>query len=237
MSGLKFTQSLGFFLKHSYRDTKRRKCHFCLALCSVFIVVLFSLVINTIVARGPIIFLKMAEANNGEIDGVVTPSQTVALGLDEDQSGVKFLNYTRYSELYQNQYNLAPRKTICQINLGSDLTNPVAQSATWQMNLDDKTGLPTKEMITSAKITTDKKVCLLLQDTLIERKIGIGRSYKYDPLKLGECIVSDKQTDNLAAKEGSLLYMKFAAPNLINAVINRFNNITGSKLRAMNTKE
>jgi hypothetical protein len=48
----------------------------------VFIVVLFSLVINTIVARGPIIFLKMAEASNGEIDGVITPSSTKALGLD-----------------------------------------------------------------------------------------------------------------------------------------------------------
>ena len=73
-----------FFLKHSFRDTKRRKCHFFLALCSVFIVVLFSLVINTIVARGPIIFLKMAEANNGEIDGVVTPSKSTALGLNND---------------------------------------------------------------------------------------------------------------------------------------------------------
>lgn len=74
MSVNKFAHSIGFFLKHSFRDIRRRKCHFFLALCSVFIVVLFSLVINTIVARGPIIFLKMAEANNGEIDGVITPS-------------------------------------------------------------------------------------------------------------------------------------------------------------------
>ena len=74
MSTLKLGQQLKFFCKHTYRDTKRRKCHFCLALCSVFIVVLFSLVINTIVARGPIIFLKMAEATEGEIDGIITPS-------------------------------------------------------------------------------------------------------------------------------------------------------------------
>ena len=78
------THSLVFFLKHSFRDTKRRKCHFLLALSSVLIVVLFSLVINTIVARGPIIFLKMAEANNGEIDGVVSPSKSTALGLNND---------------------------------------------------------------------------------------------------------------------------------------------------------
>ena len=100
VSANKVTHSLVFFLKHSFRDTKRRKCHFLLALSSVLIVVLFSLVINTIVARGPIIFLKMAEANNGEIDGVVSPSQSTALGLNNDQVGFKFLNYTRIKELY-----------------------------------------------------------------------------------------------------------------------------------------
>lgn len=84
MTSLKFFESFKFFLKHAYRDTKRRKCHFCLALCSVFIVVLFSLVINTIVARGPIIFLKMAEANQGEIDGYVTPSSLTTSTNDED---------------------------------------------------------------------------------------------------------------------------------------------------------
>jgi hypothetical protein len=82
-------------LKHAYRDTKRRKCHFCLAFCSVFIVVLFTLVINTIVAKGPIIFLKMAEASEGEIDGYVTPSIT-STGSEESY----FLNYTRVNELY-----------------------------------------------------------------------------------------------------------------------------------------
>ena len=62
MTPMKLTHSMSFFCRHAYRDTRRRKCHFCLALCSVFIVVLFSLVINTIVARGPIIFLKLAES-------------------------------------------------------------------------------------------------------------------------------------------------------------------------------
>ena len=179
----------------------------------------------------------MAEANNGEIDGVITPSQTTALGLDQDQSGVKFLNYTRVVELYQNQYNLAPRKTICQIGFGSDLTNPAASSADWQMNLSDQTGLPTKEMISRAKITTDRTVCLMLQDTLIERKIGIGRSYKYEPLKSGECIVNDKWASSLGVKEGSLVYMKLSAPNLMNTLINRYNNFTGKKLRAITSRE
>ena len=59
-SGLGCCQTFRFFLKHSFRDVARRKCHFCLGLCSVLIVVLSTLVVNTVVSKGPIIFMKLA---------------------------------------------------------------------------------------------------------------------------------------------------------------------------------
>lgn len=55
--------SIAFFFKHSLRDIGRRKFHFSLAFCSVFIVVLSTLVINTAVEKGPIIFLRLAEGH------------------------------------------------------------------------------------------------------------------------------------------------------------------------------
>lgn len=58
--GLSCWQTFLFFVKHSYRDVSRRKCHFFLALCSVLIVVLSTLVVNTVIAKGPIIFMKLA---------------------------------------------------------------------------------------------------------------------------------------------------------------------------------
>lgn len=125
MSTQKIAHSLKFFCTHAYRDTKRRKCHFALALCSVFIVVLFSLVINTIVARGPIIFLKMAESNEGEIDGTVSPSAS-ALVSNVNSNGTldaQFLNFTRVSQLYGNKYNLSPRKSYQTSGFASDLNN------------------------------------------------------------------------------------------------------------------
>ena len=48
-----------FFVRHSIRDIQRRKCHFCLAFCSVFIAVLATLVVNTIIGKGPIVFLTL----------------------------------------------------------------------------------------------------------------------------------------------------------------------------------
>ena len=65
--------SMTFFAKHSYRDIGRRKCHFCLSFCSVFIVVWSALVINTLVEKGPIVFLKLAESLQGQYDGIVYP--------------------------------------------------------------------------------------------------------------------------------------------------------------------
>jgi len=67
----------GFFFKHSYRDVGRKKCHFCLSFCSVFIVVWASLVINTLVSKGPVIFLKLAEDERGQFDGTIYPTSTI----------------------------------------------------------------------------------------------------------------------------------------------------------------
>ena len=83
--------STSFFLKHSYRDLGRKKFHFCLSFCSVFIVVWASLVINTLTEKGPIIFLKLAESLYGQFDGYLYPAQAVKGNNFAD--GV-FLNYT-----------------------------------------------------------------------------------------------------------------------------------------------
>lgn len=54
-----------FFTWHSVRDVKRNKCNFALAFCSVLIVVLSILVINSVIAQGPLIFVSIGQANSG----------------------------------------------------------------------------------------------------------------------------------------------------------------------------
>jgi len=118
---MSLSRTLQFFTRHSYRDIKRKKCHFCLAFCSVFIVVIFSLVVNTLVQRGPIIFLKVVEGTEGEIDGVIR-------GAYGDHESAKYstmnednmLNYTRIYETYGDKYRLSPRKTFCGSKIGTD---------------------------------------------------------------------------------------------------------------------
>jgi len=101
----------GFFCRHSCRDMCRSKCNFCLAFFSVLIVVLSTLLIKTITNKGPIVFLKIGETSSGQYDAVITPTRSSFNDFDDftDSDGI-YLNYTQVTGLYENKYNLAPRK-------------------------------------------------------------------------------------------------------------------------------
>lgn len=62
------------FTRYALNDVSRNKCHFCLAFCSVMIVVLSTLVINTIIDKGPLAFLGIGEMETGQIDAIFSPA-------------------------------------------------------------------------------------------------------------------------------------------------------------------
>ena len=80
--------------------------------------------VNTLVQRGPIIFLKVVEGTEGEIDGVIRGAYSdhesaLTSPMNEDN----MLNYTRIFETYGDKYRLSPRKTFCGSKIGTDHTN------------------------------------------------------------------------------------------------------------------
>ena len=105
-------QTFRFFIKHSIRDVQRRKCHFCLGLCSVLIVVLSTLVVNTVIAKGPIIFMKLAQQDSGEIDCVYTATEYAQINSNHLWNDIWNLNYTQGLELMEEnnvEAYLSPR--------------------------------------------------------------------------------------------------------------------------------
>lgn len=97
-----------------------------LAFCSVFLVVMSTLVINQIISKGSIIFLKMAESTHGEIDAYVTPvADIVAETLDGIQYDVPaLLNYSAVNAYYQvedplvlDTLLLSPRKIYSSVKI------------------------------------------------------------------------------------------------------------------------
>ena len=113
-------------LRHSWRDISRRKCNFCLAFCSIFTVVISTLIINTVVQMGPIVFLKLAENKIGEYDAIFVPN-------DNTDDNTVFWNYTKVMDTTHSQYNFSPRKVFEYSNLASDTptkSNPTATTFT-----------------------------------------------------------------------------------------------------------
>lgn len=63
-----------------------------------------TLIINTLIDNGPIIFLRLAEGSVGEIDAVIESSYNTETEL------IKYVNLTQINSLYADKYGLSPRK-------------------------------------------------------------------------------------------------------------------------------
>ena len=97
-----------------------------LAFCSVFLVVVSTLVINQIISKGSIIFLKIGESSHGEIDAFITPvAEVVKETLEKiEYDSPALLNYTAVNNYYmQNDPKvlqkmlLSPRKIFSGVKM------------------------------------------------------------------------------------------------------------------------
>lgn len=88
------------------QSIKRKYCQFCLGLLACFVVVLVTLVANTVLANGALIFFSTAEGNVGQKDMVLENSDVNANGRPT------FLNATQIASVLTTQvpgYTPAPR--------------------------------------------------------------------------------------------------------------------------------
>ena len=114
--GIGRKQKCRFFFKHAFKDIGKHKCHFMLALCSVFIVVLASLVIKSIVAKGPIVFMQLGQNSVGAFDGYFYPRTAYRSStINTFEDNFRYVNYERVLEVVNTTYNLSPRVHLCGI--------------------------------------------------------------------------------------------------------------------------
>ena len=121
------------------------------------------MIIKTVVALGPIIFLKLGENDVGQYDAYLAPT----IGND-------YLNYTHFVEKYSvNEYNVAPRIYFEGCDVSSSLPSSKNKKA-----IKDSIGTS----INNAKV--------LYIDTAREAEIGLGTRWPYEPIPSGKCLVS-----------------------------------------------
>jgi hypothetical protein len=184
------------------------------------------------VNKGPIIFLKLAEGEEGQYDGIVYPTKDFD-GLDSfDNTEGIFINYTRVQEVVGDKYNLVPRKQFCGARVGSDLPSQMRERYDDEylqelesdyMRIDEKTTLPTAEEIASVSRSYKYQSCLMFFDTLMERKIDLGNRYTFDPMTQGECLVDEQLAESLKVEEGDVIYNKMDIYQNLIALIDAYN--------------
>jgi len=198
------------------------------------IVVLSALVINTVVDKGPIIFLKLAEMNEGQYDGIIYPSKSFS-GVDKysNVDGI-FINYTRVQEVVESQYNLAPRKQFCSSTVASDLQGTESGGADadyyrlleseYVPTSDGGTTLPTRDMVYDTDRNYAQQACVMFMDTQRERDIDLGSSYQWDPMGEGRCMIEESMAETLGVQEEDLIYVKLDMYQNLIALIGVFND-------------
>lgn len=162
-----------------------------------------TLIINTVIDKGPIIFLRLAEGNVGETDAIIESSYNTEF----TDISIQYVNLTQIDKLYPDKYGLSPRKEV-YIDYYVPKTISLA-------SISPETGLPTYVYV--QRLTFDftdggsKK--LITQDTEQEKSIKAGKGWSKSKLGLGECYIPSSFATSYELQEGSIIYLKFQYNN------------------------
>ena len=75
--------------------------------------VLSVIVVNSIIAKGPLVFLSLGQQLNGSYDAILSPVYYGSLAWGGiDSNNFDLFNYTHISELYEEDLNLSPRNAF-----------------------------------------------------------------------------------------------------------------------------
>lgn len=238
MAAYSASSSVKFFCKHSYRDIGRRRCHFGLSFCSVLIVVWSALVINTLVEKGPVIFLKLAEGDEGQYDGLIYPTRDFdGMASYTNKDGI-FVNYTQVLAVVGDKYNLAPRKQFCKSAVGSKRDRAMREryddeynkarkekeEASYRTTSDGKNTVPTRSAVYDLELASSVPACAMFLDTQRERDIDLGRRYQFEPLNEGECIIHEQLAESLQVGKGDMIYLQMDMQQNLRALLDIYNN-------------
>jgi len=215
-------ESLVFDFQYGIRETFRNKSSFFIGCSSITVVVFSVAVLISALSITPIVFLDLAEQTSGELDFVVNAAYwtgnsrlnyTLLTTLtshrsDWTHSTVRYSDITAkaYNPLGCNGYNSSdPLNNTFSYNGPNYTSGQDAQTTTQQKICHDRDSTACMNAIcsTSSIITTS----LFFIDTLREKELTIGRSWKLPPIPKGTIYVNEKFARALALSVGSFVYI------------------------------
>eukprot|EP00756_Hemistasia_phaeocysticola_P014897 Hpha_TRINITY_DN15370_c3_g4::TRINITY_DN15370_c3_g4_i1::g.87410::m.87410 len=207
----------GVYLQFTYREVKKRKVGCCLGVCSCFLVVLVTCLLVTTLSNLPMVFLRLAEVEQGERD--------LKLEAGGDASFSYTLDYNRFIVAASNlgpQFDFhSPRVVLPDSGSQTVMYNAKDCNVSTQLVTEpfpdqfkfaylglnppvngSECGSEIKGCIPRLCGSRVEEVSIVGIDTKAEERQGYGRSWEYEPIPQGETLLSKKVAKLLGVVEG-----------------------------------
>lgn len=202
-----------YFLAHSVREMRKRKFNYGLGVLSCFLVVVVAAIAYTMIAKAPVVFLAQGENDNGQIDMKLTPA-------DGDSP---FLNYTQIvlNTKFSDEFSYhAPRQAITGFGYNAVCTERInainlgpggVSSVNWRYD-----GPPDYPACTGGsdcmptlcpESTNLKSLEIMVLNSEMEKKIGLGRLWPFDSIPSGKALVDSNTASRRGLKKGDTMWL------------------------------
>eukprot|EP01119_Soliformovum_irregulare_P020807 TRINITY_DN6797_c0_g1_i1.p1 TRINITY_DN6797_c0_g1~~TRINITY_DN6797_c0_g1_i1.p1 ORF type:complete len:1024 (+),score=319.29 TRINITY_DN6797_c0_g1_i1:58-3129(+) len=190
------------FVKHTGKQIRRSKLNFCVGFIACMLVVMVTSVLLTVLGTTPVVFLRLAELQNGEYDMTITidgPNQmnyTLISQVLEEASKIAAKDGHEYETSGEAFTYHSPRMSV-----SARLIPPVMCSqggdGVWECNED-----------------SSQRGYMYLIDSDRERRMGCGRDWTLPKLEKGEIHISATLASQLRLKAGDEIFIGMALRNL-----------------------
>jgi hypothetical protein len=200
------------YIQQSWLEIRRNKCHYAIGCTSVFLVVFVVAAALSILNYSSVLFLGLAESNQGEIDMTLYPSNKyfwptyinyTALTTLVAANGTADMTWTvPRHELYGSSYALS----ACA---GAQGTASMDWSYFQVGNTTDPncTREPSHCVNYNCPVGVDTRMQLV--DSVREKQIGLGRTWPYPPVPADACYITASLARGLRVNVGDTLLFSY----------------------------
>ncbi|KAG5468246.1 hypothetical protein LSCM1_02224 [Leishmania martiniquensis] len=175
------------FLSLAWKDIKKSTCSYCLGFLSVLVVVLICVLMISLLAHMPILFLRLSEEVNGEFDLVIRPG-----GVMDEATG---MNYTAIKEIFPESHPVyglsAPRLLDAYMALPMRSCPNKRATRMWY-NPDGSVCEDIDACLRDCFSNGTALVDLIAIDAAAEGRMGLGTDYLEPAPKAGQVVLSQR---------------------------------------------
>lgn len=217
-----FMGYISLYTRLSIRDHKKKKGHFLIGCCSIYLVVLIVLLLIMCLNFSPIIFLVLSEQNSGEID------MNVYLPFNAPMNYTKVSNiikenlphdYQLHTPRWRNGAAYAHSIQSCK-SYNASLTTP-SEYVTYS----HKKWYQTRNYLLE-DCSRNHQINTYILDMQREKKLEICKNWKYKYPSKGKILISDVLAEDLKVKKNDVVILSFGTRDIYTVVFNEiFSNI------------